>query len=278
MSRCAGWLVLMLVAIMPHAGSVRGDDAAPKGKVKILLIGKDRDHPPRSHEYMSECELLARCLRQSPGVEAVVSNGWPTDARDLDGVKAIVLYTANGGNYLSAPERRKQFEALRDQGVGLVAVHWSTGAEGAEPGPWWRDQLGGWFSIAFSKIPVRDSQVRQLDRSHPICRGWTDFAMNDEYYTHLRFHPDAKPLLAATIDGENHTIGWTIERTDAGKARAFGCVCGHFHECFKNESFRRAIVNAILWAARADVPTEGAPVRASDADLTLPPDPRETKK
>ena len=88
--------------------------AAPAAEVRpattrVLLIGKDRDHPPDSHEYMFECELLAKCLRQNPGVEAVVSNGWPADPTALDGVKAIVLYTQLGGDVLLDPAHRRQF-------------------------------------------------------------------------------------------------------------------------------------------------------------------------
>src|SRR3954451_10167186 len=93
-------------------------------KVKVLLIGKDRDHPFQTHEYMVECELLARCLRQTPGVEAVVSNGWPTDPKILDGVSTIVFYTQKGGNVLFGAEARRQAEDLLKNGVGLVAIHW----------------------------------------------------------------------------------------------------------------------------------------------------------
>ncbi|HWY88498.1 MAG TPA: hypothetical protein VNX28_17430, partial [Gemmataceae bacterium] len=49
------------------------DDANP---VKILLIAKDRDHALSQHEYMSDCGILAKCLRQTKGVEAEVLNGW----------------------------------------------------------------------------------------------------------------------------------------------------------------------------------------------------------
>ena len=37
-------------------------------------IGKDLDHPRNTHTYMSDCTLLAKCLRQTEGVETVVSN------------------------------------------------------------------------------------------------------------------------------------------------------------------------------------------------------------
>jgi type 1 glutamine amidotransferase len=40
--------------------------------------------------------------------------------------------------------------------------------------------------------------------------------------------------------------------------RSFGTTLGHFHDNFANESFRRLIVNGILWSARIDVPPDGA--------------------
>src|SRR5262245_61392473 len=116
---------------------------AREKKVKIMLIGKDRDHPFTTHEYMSDCRLLARCLEQTPGVEAVVSNGWPLDPTVLVGVKAIVLHTQKGGNVLLGSPARRQAEAMLQQGVGLTAIHWSTGADTGEVGERWLRTLGG---------------------------------------------------------------------------------------------------------------------------------------
>ncbi|MFO0906933.1 MAG: ThuA domain-containing protein [Isosphaeraceae bacterium] len=268
---------VVLLTVVPWLAGAPAAAAEPK-PVKILLIGKDRDHPPATHEYMNECELLAKCLKQTPGVETTVSNGWPTDANQLEGVSTIVLYTAMGGNILSAPERRAQVEALLRKGVGLAAIHWSTGADDGAPGQFWLDNLGGWFGFSFSKIPVVDSKVRQLNRPHPIFQGWTDFDMHDEYYTHLKFNPKARPLAEATVNGEPHTIAWTYDRPDAQGGRSFGTVCGHFHQCFTIPSFRRMLVNGILWTAHRDVPEAGAPVEAKPEDLVLPPDPRAAKK
>jgi type 1 glutamine amidotransferase len=268
--------VFLCIAVVSALG---GSAEAGEAKTTFLLIGKDRDHPPQSHEYMSECELLAKCLRQTPGVEAVVSNGWPSDPKLLESVDAIVLYTAMGGNVLAAPQRRAQVEALLARGVGLVAIHWSTGADDGLNGVWWLDHLGGWFAFSFSKFLVRDSRVRQVHREHPICRGWSDFDFRDEYYIGLKFHPDAQPLLVASIDGQEQTIGWTYERPGGAQpGRSFGFVCGHFHECFANDSFRRSVVNAALWAAHLEVPAAGAPCDINAADLVLPPDPRTAPK
>src|SRR5579871_718798 len=69
-------------------------------KAKILLIGKDLDHPRNTHTYMSDCTLLAKCLRQTDGVETIVSNGWPKDPEALKGVTAIDMHTRLSGTVL----------------------------------------------------------------------------------------------------------------------------------------------------------------------------------
>jgi type 1 glutamine amidotransferase len=267
LARC--WLVFV-VMVLSASGAWAAD--AP---TKVLLVGKPPDHPPGTHEYLFECRLLAKCLEQTEGVTAIVSDGWPQDPKVLEDVDVLVLYTAMGGNLLSSDGVREQAEALLNEGVGMVMIHWSTGADEGRAGQWQLDHLGGWFGFAFSKIPVRDSRVRQLAKDHPICRGWSDFDMRDEYYTHLRFHENARPLIGATIDGEDHVVGWALERPGAKEGRSFGFVCGHFHDCFALEPFRKAVTNAILWAGHREVPEEGAPCELTPRDLELPPDPRE---
>ena len=108
--------------------------ADAKAATKIVLIGKDRDHPYRSHEYMADSKLLAKCLEQTPNVETVVSNGWPKDPAVLQDVDAIVLHIAMGGDYLFHQSRRSEVEALMKKGVGLTAIHWSTGAATGQVG------------------------------------------------------------------------------------------------------------------------------------------------
>ena len=252
--------------------------SAGDGKVKILLIGKDRDHHLGTHEYMADCELLARCLRQTPGVETVVSDGWPSDPAVLKGVKAIVLHTQMGGTVLFGGKHRRQAEELLKQGVGLTAIHWSTGADKGEIGELWLRTLGGWFNHpAFSRYLVRTEKLRQADPRHPISRGWKDYDLKEEYYIDLRFLPEAKPVMTATIDGKDYPIGWVYERPASQGGRSFGFVGGHFHVNFGEKPFRQALVNGILWTAHVDVPEAGAPCAIRPKDLDLPPDTRPKK-
>lgn len=247
--------------------------ASAEEKTKILLIGKDRDHALTTHEYMADCELLARCLRQTPGIETVVTNGWPKDAEVLKDVKAIVLHTQKGGNVLFNGPQRKQAEELLKQGVGLTAIHWSTGADPGEVGELWMKTLGGWFDHpAQSRYLVKMTKAHRADADHPVCRGWQDFDLRDEFYIQLRFMPEARPVITVAIEGQDYPLGWVYERPGGG--RSFGFMGGHFHANFAETPFRQAIVNGILWTARRDVPMAGAPCAITPKDMELPPDTR----
>jgi type 1 glutamine amidotransferase len=248
---------------------------AAEGKVKILLIGKDRDHHFGEHEYMADSALLARCLRQTPGIETVVADGWPKDAAMLKDVKAIVLHTQMGGNVLFRGPQRRQAEELLKRGVGLTAIHWSTGADTGEVGDLWLHTLGGWFNHpAFSHYMVRTSKIRQADPKSPICRGWKDYDLKEEFYIDLKFLPEARPVLTAKVDGKDYPIGWVYERPASKGGRSFGFVGGHFHANFGEKPFRQALVNGILWTAHVDVPAAGAPCALRPHDMDLPPDTR----
>jgi type 1 glutamine amidotransferase len=94
---------------------------------------------------------------------------------------------------------------------------------------------------------------------------------NDEYYLNLKFHPDTRPLLKVVVDGKEQVVAWTLERSQARGGRSFGTTLGHSHANFAQESFRRLLINGILWSAQIPVPEAGAPCKLSAGDLALPP-------
>jgi type 1 glutamine amidotransferase len=245
---------------------------AADAKTKILLIGKDLDHPRNTHTYISDCELLAKCLRQTPGVETVVSNGWPKDPEAIRDLKAIVLHTRLGGTVLFRGPQRREVEEMIKRGVGVTAIHWGTGAETPE-GDLWLHAMGGWFNAerdGFSRYLVQTSTLHRADPSHPVCRGWKDYGLREEYYFKLRFLPEARPVMSTVVEGSDYPIGWVYERPGGG--RSFGFVGGHFHDNFGEKPFRQAVVNGILWTAHIDIPENGAPISITAKDMELPPD------
>lgn len=239
---------------------------------KVLLIGKQPDHPWGTHMYLHTCEMLTKCLQQTEGVETVVSDGWPTDPAKLKGVKTIVVYTTPAAELLLDGPHRYEVDQLMNQGVGLVTIHWASSVNQQNLdrlGDRWLSYLGGtWVSNV--GLSTSESPLKQLIPEHPICRGWSEYDLHDEYYLNPTIAA-AKPLLQVTTKGQDVIVAWGHERKDGG--RAFATTLGHYYRNFQIDAFRRMIVNGILWTAHVEVPTSGAPVTLSEDDLALPPKP-----
>jgi hypothetical protein len=55
--------------------------------------------------------------------------------------------------------------------------------------------------------------------------------------------------------GQPQHVAWAYDRPDGG--RGFGFTGGHFHWNWGHDEFRRLVLNAIVWSAKADVPAGG---------------------
>jgi type 1 glutamine amidotransferase len=246
--------------------------AEEKSNVKVLFIGKAPDHAFGTHMYMHTQTMLAKCLQLTEGVETVVSEGWPDDPATLKDVRTIVLYSSPGAEFLLDGPGSAPLHQLMRKGVGLVTIHWASAVREKNLdrlGERWMDYLGGSWVSNYG-LSTDTAMLKQLVADHPVCRGWEEYKLFDEYY----LKPVIKagtPLLQVTTKGEEVTVGWTYERDDNG--RAYATTLGHFYKNFQVEAFRRTIVNAILWSAYVEVPPEGAPVNLTESELQLPAKP-----
>ena len=98
-----------------------GAAAAPP--VKIVLVAGTPSHGAGEHEFNAGTMLLAKCLRQNPGVDAVVvKGGWPADDAVFAGANSIVLYMDGGENHpLLADDHLATMGKLMKRGVGRRA-------------------------------------------------------------------------------------------------------------------------------------------------------------
>ena len=160
---------------------------------------------------------------------------------------------------------------MMKEGVGLVTIHWASTVVKKNfdrLSQRWMSYLGGtWISNV--GLSIDKSNLKQLQPSHPICRGWKEYELHDEFYLNPRVADDATPLLEVTTKGSPLVVGWAYERPGGG--RAYGTTLGHYYRNFQIESFRRTIVNAILWTAKIEVPQNGAAVNLAPELLELPP-------
>jgi type 1 glutamine amidotransferase len=274
--------------------------SARAADAKIVLVAGPPSHGPGDHEHRAGCLLLAKCLNQVPGVQAlVVSNGWPGDVQVFDGAAAVAIYSDGGGGHpFIQSDRLKVLGAMMNKGVGLGCIHYAVEVPKDKGGPELLAWTGGYFETWWSVNPFWDADFTALP-THPVTRGVKPFKARDEWYYHMRFPPDMKgvtPILtamppASTLNrpddahGNNPAVReavlvrkepqhlmWVIERPDGG--RGFGFTGGHPHQLWGHNDFRKVVLNALLWIAKVEVPLGGVASTVTAEDLKPNLDPK----
>ncbi len=264
----------------------------------VILIAGTPSHGPSEHEHNAGCLLVKKCLDKIPGIKATVHlNGWPKDPKAFDSADAIFLFMDGGpGHPVIKEDRLEKIGTLMKKGVGLGCVHYAVEVPKDKGGPEFLDWIGGYYEDRFSTNPHWDGEIKSLP-SHPITRGVKPFKIRDEWYFNMRFRPEMKgvtPILLAkpsdearqgstsyprgphphivAANGRDEILMWAVERPDGG--RGYGFTGAHFHKNWGNNDFRKTILNAILWSARADVPAGGVESAVSDEELKQNLDPK----
>lgn len=271
--------VTTLLFVLLMAATLTQSHAADK---KIVLIAGSPSHGPGEHEHRAGCLLFQACLDKVPGITTVVvSDGWPKELSVLDDAAAVIIYCDGGkGHPFAKPDRLQFLEGLMKKGVGFGAIHYACEVEKDRGGKEFLDWIGGYFETFWSVNPTWDADFKALPK-HPAANGVQPFKMRDEWYYHMRFREGMEgvtPILSAVPPdstrgkpgvnsphggnaevqkhtGEAEHVMWVAERPGGG--RGFGFTGGHFHKNWGNDDFRKVVLNAILWVAKADVPEDG---------------------
>jgi hypothetical protein len=260
---------------------------------KVVFVAGRRSHGYDAHEHNAGCLLLAKYLKAAlPNYQVDVHrNGWPVDPADFfQDADAIVMYCDGGGGHMAIPHL-EQVDQLSKNGVGIVCIHYAVEVPKGDAGQSFLDWLGGYFEMHWSVNPHWTANFASFP-DHPICRGVEPFEINDEWYFHMRFrdglsgvtpilsavapegtmkrpdgpHSGNPHVRAAVAQGNPQHVAWAAESPDGG--RGFGFTGGHYHHNWGDDNFRKVVLNAIVWAARDEVPDGGVGVgRVTDSDL-----------
>ncbi len=258
-------------------------------KKKIALVAGRPSHGYAAHEHYAGCMLLAKCLEEGmPGqVETVVyKHAWPKNPAELADVDAIVVFSDGGGGHPIIPHL-DEVEPLMKKGVGLACLHYGVEVPKGRPGDCLKNWTGGYFETFWSVNPFWEAKFTAFP-DHPTARGVKPFAINDEWYYHMRFKDDMEgvtPILSAippdktrerpdgahsgnpTVrarKGMPEHLGWVVERPDGG--RGMGFTGGHWHWNWACDSFRTFVLNGIVWTTGLEVPEGGVPSKTPTID------------
>jgi hypothetical protein len=271
--------------------------AAEPPKKLLLLAGKP-SHPPLMHEFNAGVLLLKKCLANVPGL--VVEhhrNGWPESEKAFEGVSGIFLYADGGGGHpFIQQDRLSIIGDFMKRGVGLMCAHYAVEVPKEKGGPQFQDWIGGYYETRWSCNPIWMAEFSELPR-HQITRGVKPFSIRDEWYFNMRFRPEMKgvtPILSAKpsdavrdgpyvspkgpyphiqeAKGRAEALLWAVERPDGG--RGVGFTGGHFHQNWKDDNFRKVVLNAAVWICKVEVPRDGVGSMVNEDEIKENLDPK----
>ncbi|MDB4614192.1 ThuA domain-containing protein [bacterium] len=283
---------------------------------KLVIVAGKPSHPPGMHEFNAGVKLLHKCLKDFGGVKTyVVLNGWPEDESIFDDADAIVFYMDGSRKHELVQEdgrRLKLADKWTEKGVGIGCMHYGVEVLKDQAGKQFQEWIGGHYDHMFSCNPIWEPNFAQLPK-HPITNGVKPFKAKDEWYFNMRFLAGVDgntpkeidgmkfvPILVASPSdevrngpyvyprgpyehiqaskGRAEAMMWTVERPDGG--RGFGFTGGHFHDNWGNDDYRKTVLNAMVWLAKAEVPANGieSKLTAEDLKANLDDKPQRKKK
>jgi type 1 glutamine amidotransferase len=283
-------LGIAAVAVAATAPAAR---AAPQEAKNIVFVHGKASHGYGGHAYGAAFRMLARILNENvPAVTAEVVRD-DADLAVLDTADAVVL-GSDGGRLVKTLGDR--LEPLMEKGVGLACLHYTV--DPADPKAVARliEWIGGAYERHWSVNPHWEAHFRTFP-DHPVARGLEPFKAQDEWYYHMRFAEDMQgvtPILSAVPpertrqgpdgphsgnphvrarSGMAEVVGWVYERPGGG--RGFGFTGMHTHWTWAQDSYRKSVLNALVWVAGAEVPRGGVPSKTPsleelEADLGVP--------
>ncbi|MEQ8554424.1 MAG: ThuA domain-containing protein [Cyclobacteriaceae bacterium] len=270
-------VILVLLTLFACETSSEADETK-----KIVLLAGPKSHPPGMHEYLKAVRLIKVALDNSNvnGIETEIHlDGWPEDASTLDDADLIVTLSDGydgrvGDRYKhvpwETPERMEVMQRQMERGCGFSAIHFTTfmdDKKGAQILDWgggyfdWQDDTGApnWYS-AIKTITTRITKESMAN--HPISNGVEPFDLKEEFYYNIRFKEDDPRLIPILSIGDLETtqengqvVAWAIERENGG--RGFSTTMGHYYANWKDDNFRKLMLNGLVWAAGVKVPESG---------------------
>jgi len=272
-----------------RAGNVSAQDSPAKN---VLMIAGKPSHGFGAHEHYAGLRVLAETLSDPElKLNVRVLRDWPEDSDLITSADTIVVFSDGGGRHPALPHLESLAKRL-DEGCGFVCIHYAVEVPKGEPGQAWLRYLGGYFETDWSVNPHWMADFQQFP-DHPITRGVEPFAVQDEWYFHMRFpepptgvtpilqavapestmrRPDGphsgNPAVRKSVaQGDPQTLAWAFDRPDGG--RSFGFTGGHFHWNWGIPSFRKLVCNAILWSAGGEIPASGVGARPLGVERLL---------
>ena len=268
MTRSATLLLVLL------ATSLSSSLAQTQAPLRIFLRGGPKTHGPADNGQHDGPTFLKEWqpLLTSRGAKVDGALKFPT-AEQLEATDVIVMFTANGGA-IQGDDRVNLTKFLK-RGGGIVCLH-DCVVTPQEP-HWFKTIVGGSWENGVARYFEGDNTYYYVNTEHPITRGASNFAINDEVYWSLHMMPDAQ-ILAASMQPVRPARGQTApppepairnlipqmwvyhNQVEGGQPyRAVVSLLGHHFSSFSSPHVRAIFLRAIAWAGKRDADSLATP-------------------
>ena len=272
-------LSIGMMMLLPLGATQAAQDSESKS---ILFIAGAQSHGTGEHEHRAGCILLMKALDES-GLDVTTKlhafskekgkNTWPQDQDLFAGVDTAVIYADAAGRMDAKTLEDVQRNISR--GMGLMFIHY-----GVHPSPqvgekYFLEWIGGYFNNDVSVNPHWFASLHP-NANHPVKNGITSVEAHDEWYYNMAMNPEHQVLASALVVPERITkynniwhvpgdeqfgkqvaLMWANKPKDENASRGVGFTGGHYHHNWAIDSFRKLVLNAIVWTAKIPVPENG---------------------
>ena len=247
---------------------------------KIVFVPGLESHGYGMHEHRAGLLLLAHSLQEQwPELETIVSDkdAWP--AREVLADADALVIACEGSKHVVLPHL-DEVDALARRGLGIALIHYAVEPPDGRGADAVRRWIGGNFEKGWSINPDWAAKFVEFP-DHPAANGLEPFSVYDEWYFNMRFVAGRKgvtPILEArpplstllrndgpssnnpdvtesVLRGDRHAVAWAYDRPGGG--RGFGFSGAHHHFNYRDDNFRKTVLNGIAWVAGLEVPPEG---------------------
>ncbi len=230
--------VCLLLAICAMGGETVAEP------LRVLIVtGQDIV----AHDWRTTGPALRAILERGKQCEARVVEDPDILATDLIfDYQVVVLHFYNERPLPREAEARANLSRfVRDEGRGLVLVHFASGAFGDWEG------FGELAGMVWDKVNTHDPrgpfEVRLLGEGHPIVAGLETFEADDELYTGLEQRREVEVLAVARskVTGQDHPMAFAFH---SGRGRVFHTPLGHDVKALQQPGVSELLVRGCLWA------------------------------
>jgi putative membrane-bound dehydrogenase-like protein len=221
------------------------NDAKKAAPLRVCLVSG-------SVEYQSDESLAALQKYLEANFNVRCSRAFRKTDSDLPGLEnlescdVMLLFTRR---LTIAGEQLERVQKYCRAGKPIVAIR--TASHGFQN---WlaldKEVLGGDYRNHYGAGPATEVRIVDKFKDHPILKGIQAFRSPGSLYKNPKLAADVEILLTGTIPGHMEPIAWTRIHNNG---RIFYTSLGH-PEDFKNENFRRMVVNALFWTAKRPAP------------------------